>query len=41
MLFIIVQIINLLAIAATIFLTKRSDQICPYHMGVAFKDTKI
>ncbi len=34
MLFITVQSINILAIVATILLTRRSNQICPYHMGV-------
>ncbi len=34
MLFVTVQIVNILAIAATILLTRRSNQICPYHTGV-------
>ncbi len=34
MLFVIVQCVNILAIAATILLTRRSNQICPYHRGV-------
>lgn len=33
-LFIVVQCINILAIVATIVLTRRSNQICPYHQGV-------
>ena len=31
-LFVIVQIINILAIIATILLTMRSNNICPYHL---------
>jgi uncharacterized protein with PQ loop repeat len=31
-LFVIVQIINILAIITTIALAKRSNNICPYHM---------
>lgn len=31
-LFVIVQIINIAAIAATIALTRRSNNICPYHL---------
>lgn len=34
MLFVTVQGINILAIAVTILLTRRSNRICPYHMGV-------
>ncbi len=34
MLFVTVQGINILAIVVTILLTRRSNQICPYHMGV-------
>ncbi len=30
-LFIIVQAINITAIATTILLTRRSNQVCPYH----------
>ena len=33
-LFITVQGINILAIGTTILLTRRSNQICPYHQGV-------
>ena len=38
-LFIIVQIISILAIATTIFLVRRSNQICPYHLEKARKLT--
>lgn len=31
-LFVIVQIINIIAIIATIALTRRSNNICPYHL---------
>jgi uncharacterized protein with PQ loop repeat len=31
-LFVIVQIINILAIVATIFLVRRSSNNCPYHL---------
>lgn len=31
-LFVLVQAINILAIVTTIFLTKRSNNICPYHL---------
>lgn len=31
-LFVIVQIINIAAVAATIALTRRSNSICPYHL---------
>lgn len=31
-LFVIVQSINIVAIALTIFLARRSNQICPYHL---------
>lgn len=31
-LFVIVQIINIIAITATIALAKRSNNICPYHL---------
>src|SRR5687767_1746696 len=34
LLFISVQCINILAITATILLTRRSNQICPYHSTV-------
>jgi lipid-A-disaccharide synthase-like uncharacterized protein len=37
LLFIIVQLINILAIAATILLTRRSDRICPHHLAEARK----
>ena len=33
-LFITVQGINILAIAVTILLTRRSNQTCPYHKGI-------
>ncbi len=33
LLFITVQAINIMAIAATIVLTRRSNQICPYHLS--------
>jgi len=31
-LFVIVQIINIIAILATIILARRSNKICPYHL---------
>ena len=31
-LFVLVQAINMLAIAATIVLAKRSENVCPYHL---------
>jgi lipid-A-disaccharide synthase-like uncharacterized protein len=34
-LFVIVQGINILAIAATIILVRRSNTICPYHLAKA------
>jgi uncharacterized protein with PQ loop repeat len=34
MLFVIVQSINILAISTTILLARRSNQICPYHLGI-------
>jgi lipid-A-disaccharide synthase-like uncharacterized protein len=34
-LFVIVQIINIIAIIATIVLAKRSNNICPYHLNKA------
>jgi uncharacterized protein with PQ loop repeat len=37
-LFIFVQIINLLAILATIMLAKRSNTICPYHLPTALSN---
>jgi uncharacterized protein with PQ loop repeat len=39
-LFVIVQVINIFAIAATIVLVRRSNNICPYHMSVIQKYTK-
>lgn len=33
-LFIVVQGLNILAIITTLLLARRSDQICPYHLGV-------
>ncbi len=38
--FVIVQIINMLAIAATIILVRRSYTVCPYHLSVAQKLAK-
>ncbi len=40
MMFVIVQIINMLAIAATIILVRRSNTVCPYHLSVAQKLAK-
>ena len=37
-LFIIVQIINILAIVATIVLVRKSNKICPHHLSVAQRD---
>ena len=39
-LFTFVQVINITAIAATIFLARRSNRICPYHskMALAVRD---
>jgi lipid-A-disaccharide synthase-like uncharacterized protein len=34
-LFVVVQSVNILAIAATIFLVRRSNAICPYHLAKA------
>ncbi|HTK37289.1 MAG TPA: PQ-loop repeat-containing protein [Pyrinomonadaceae bacterium] len=34
-LFVVVQVINMAAIAATIFLVRRSNTICPYHFQLA------
>jgi lipid-A-disaccharide synthase-like uncharacterized protein len=34
-LFVVVQSINIVAIAITIILARRSDQICPYHLMTA------
>lgn len=34
-LFVIVQIINILAIVATIVLVRRSNNVCPHHLSVA------
>ena len=31
-LFVVVQLINILAIVATIILVRRSNNICPYHL---------
>jgi uncharacterized protein with PQ loop repeat len=39
-LFIIVQIINILSIAATIALVRRSNNICPYHLSTIQKYVK-
>lgn len=39
-LFIAVQSINTLAIAATILLTRRSNQICPYHANATRQKNK-
>ena len=36
-LFTVVQLISILAIAVTIFLAKRSNTICPYHLGVTLE----
>jgi len=38
-LFVIVQSVNILAIVATILLLRRSNQICPYHLGVTRKNS--
>lgn len=38
MLFVVVQSISILAIAATIFLARRSNTICPYHRGMITKE---
>jgi lipid-A-disaccharide synthase-like uncharacterized protein len=40
LLFVIVQIISILAIAATIVLVQRSNNICPYHLAAAKKYLK-
>jgi uncharacterized protein with PQ loop repeat len=40
MLFIIVQSINISAIIATILLARRSNQICPYHLGVTRRNSE-
>lgn len=34
-LFVVVQSVNILAIAATILLVRRSNTICPYHLANA------
>jgi uncharacterized protein with PQ loop repeat len=34
-LFVVVQVINMAAIAATILLVRRSNNICPYHFQLA------
>ena len=34
-LFVVVQVINMAAIAATIALARRSNNICPYHLQLA------
>jgi|GEM_PF-4761090 len=34
-LFTLVQVINITAIIATIFLARRGNQICPYHFNAA------
>jgi lipid-A-disaccharide synthase-like uncharacterized protein len=39
MLFVVVQSINIMAIVATIWLVRRSNQICPYHLGVTRKNS--
>ena len=39
-LFITVQGINILAIAATILLTRRSNQICPYHQSITMSKSE-
>ena len=36
-LFVLVQTINMLAIVATIFLAKRSNNVCPYHTRQTMK----
>lgn len=38
-LFVVVQSINILAIAATIFLARRANTICPYHLASALSGT--
>ena len=38
-LFVVVQSINIVAIAITIILARRSGQICPYHSVIAQKRT--
>src|SRR5688500_17794114 len=40
MLFVVVQSVNILAIVATILLARRSNQICPYHLGVTDKNSR-
>jgi uncharacterized protein with PQ loop repeat len=39
-LFAVVQIINILAIAMTIFLVRRSSHICPHHLSAARKSAR-
>lgn len=39
-LFVVVQIINILAIAATIFLVRKSNNICPHHLNDVHKYEK-
>ena len=39
-LFAVVQIINILAIAATIVLVRRSNNICPHHLSAAQKSAR-
>lgn len=39
MLFVFVQSINIMAIVATILLVRRSNQICPYQLGVTSKNS--
>ncbi|HEX2639522.1 MAG TPA: PQ-loop repeat-containing protein [Pyrinomonadaceae bacterium] len=36
-LFVLVQAINMLAIVTTIFLAKRSNNVCPYHLRQTMK----
>ena len=40
LLFVIVQIISILAIATTLVLVRRSNNICPYHLAAAKKYLK-
>ena len=39
----VVQVVNIAAIVTTLFLVRRSNRVCPYHMkatGVRARDTK-